>query len=148
MILVDTNIFLEVSLARKHWKECSGLADAITNGKITAIASYFSIQSALIHLIGNGRMEAAKEFLDFVETAESLTIGFTDLQDDKKIILMAEKTHLDFDDALQYYIAQKYGAEAIASFDRHFDGFEIKRKTPKEILEEHELLDEKTSKPL
>jgi len=48
-------------------------------------------------------------------------------------MLMNEKK-LDFDDCLQYYVAKKLGAEAIVSFDKHFNGLDIPRKEPEEVL--------------
>jgi len=36
----------------------------------------------------------------------------------------------DFDDALQYYVAKKLGAEMMVNFGRHFDGLDIPRIEP------------------
>jgi predicted nucleic acid-binding protein len=40
----------------------------------------------------------------------------------------------DFDDALQYYVAKKLGANAIISFDKHFDGLDVPRLEPKDAI--------------
>jgi len=41
----------------------------------------------------------------------------------------------DFDDALQYYVAKKLGAKAIVSFDKHFDGLDVPRLEPKQVIQ-------------
>jgi len=41
---------------------------------------------------------------------------------------------LDFDDACQYTVAERYGP-TIVSFDTDFDPTERGRKTPKDVLE-------------
>ncbi|MHB1709637.1 MAG: hypothetical protein ACYCT2_09210 [Thermoplasmataceae archaeon] len=40
---------------------------------------------------------------------------------------------LYFDDAMQYYVAKKLGAEAIVSFDHDFDNLDIRRLEPNQI---------------
>ncbi len=44
--------------------------------------------------------------------------------------LLAERIGRDFDDTLQHFVAKKLGAEAIVSFDRHFDGLDLARIEP------------------
>jgi len=48
--------------------------------------------------------------------------------------IFAQQIGLDFDDGLQYFIARKVGAEAVVSFDRHFDRTDLRRVEPAEIL--------------
>ncbi len=45
-----------------------------------------------------------------------------------------EKTGLDYGDTLQYYVAKKTGAEAIVSYDKHFNNLDIPRREPREYL--------------
>ena len=47
---------------------------------------------------------------------------------------MAPRFNLDFDDAYQYAVAERYGL-TIISFDSDFDRTERGRKTPEELLE-------------
>jgi predicted nucleic acid-binding protein len=52
--------------------------------------------------------------------------------DPKEVLALAEvskRYHLDFDDAYQYAVAQKYGLQ-IMSFDTDFDRTEKGRKIP------------------
>jgi predicted nucleic acid-binding protein len=48
-------------------------------------------------------------------------------------MIMQEAT-LDFDDALQYYVAKKLGVDAIISYDKHFDELDVSRQEPLEII--------------
>ncbi|MCD6469816.1 PIN domain-containing protein [Candidatus Bathyarchaeota archaeon] len=48
--------------------------------------------------------------------------------------MLMDKIKLDFYDALQYYLAKKLGAEAIVSYDKHFDATDIRRKEPSDFL--------------
>jgi predicted nucleic acid-binding protein len=48
--------------------------------------------------------------------------------------LLSEKMGLDFDDALQYYVAKKLGVDAIASFDEHFDQLDLRRIEPHDFV--------------
>lgn len=47
---------------------------------------------------------------------------------------LAKRIGLDFDDAMQYYVASKLGADAIASYDSDFDGLDVPRVEPKDLL--------------
>ena len=49
----------------------------------------------------------------------------------------AQKFNLDFDDAYQYAVAEKYDL-TIVSFDTDFDRTERGRETPGEVLQEQE----------
>lgn len=55
------------------------------------------------------------------------------VEDMERIVSVSQKFKLDFDDAYQYVVAEKYGL-IIVSFDSDFDRTEIGRKTPEEIL--------------
>ncbi len=35
---------------------------------------------------------------------------------------------------MQYYVAKKVGAEGIVSFDKHFDGLDLRRLEPNAVL--------------
>ncbi|MEM2654100.1 MAG: PIN domain-containing protein, partial [Nitrososphaerota archaeon] len=52
-----------------------------------------------------------------------------------KAVELATETGLDMDDAIQYYAALSVNAEAIVSYDKHFDNLKIPRREPKDIVE-------------
>ena len=65
---------------------------------------------------------------------EGLTVYSTTLDDEIKVLKVMEKYDLDFDDALQAYVASIFGA-TVVSFDEDFDRIDfIERKTPADVL--------------
>jgi hypothetical protein len=73
-------------------------------------------------------------FLRNLEHSVGLSIYDTSLSDEMAVALISKKIGLDFDDALQYFVAKKLGVEAIASFDEHFDKLDVRRVEPRELL--------------
>jgi len=109
LYLIDTNIFLEAMLKRRHKDDCQ----------------------ALLRMIDN--LEALKIFLKSIGKMKGLSIYNTDLRDEIAVIDEME-LGLDFDDALQSYVAKKLNLEII-SFDRHFDEVKgLTRLRPKDVL--------------
>lgn len=132
MILIDTNIFLELIYDQEKASDCEALLNVVSNGEEEAVASHFSIH-AVEALIG-GREGHLVDFLRDVENSRGLYIHETNLSDEIAACLLSRNTKLDFDDSLQYYLAKKIGASAIVSFDRHFDGLDVQRLEPAEVL--------------
>ncbi len=58
----------------------------------------------------------------------------TSISEKMKVINIASETGLDIDDAIQYAIALSVNAEAIISFDKHFDNLKTPRREPKDIV--------------
>jgi len=65
---------------------------------------------------------------------KGLYIYTTPLNSEIKAVDIAKETGLDMDDSIQYYIALSIKAEAIISFDKHFDNLKISRGEPKDLL--------------
>ncbi len=131
MILLDTNVFLELLLGQKRAGDCRDLLERVSNGRMEAVATHFSIH-AVEAAIGGG--ELLMSFVRNVESSEGLRVYDTDLTEESSAALLTGRIKLDFDDALQYYVAKRLGAEAIVSFDRHFDGLDVPRKEPRQLL--------------
>jgi hypothetical protein len=125
-ILIDTNIFLEVLLKRKHCEEAKRVFDLIKQGKLNGLATSFSVH-AVCAIINNP--VSSEKFLATLE-ASGINIYETTRDDEMSSCIVAEKEGLDFDDGLQYFVAKKTGAEAILSFDKHFEGKDLKRVEP------------------
>ncbi len=127
MILVDTNVFLELFLGQKKSDECQRLLDAISKGEREAVVTHFTV-----HAVGASlpKSEAQIKFLRNLEQSLALYVYDTDLSDEMAAALLSEKIERDFDDSLQYYVAKKLGAEAIISFDEHLDGLDVRRLEP------------------
>ncbi len=134
MILIDANIFLEVLLDRKKAHECEALLNRVSKGEEQAVVSYFSIHG-IESFMGSGR--ALTEFLQNLAASRGLSIQQADLSEEIAVSLLFVSIRRDFDDSLQYYLAKKTGSRCIVSFDAHFDGLDIQRVEPAELLDEN-----------
>ena len=120
-------------LNRKYKGECQALLRMIDDGDATAFVTTYSIHSIETILDKIGNLEALKIFLKSIGKMKGLNVYNTDLKDEIAIIDEME-LGLDFDDALQSYVAKKLNLK-IVSFDRHFDGVEgLTRLRPKDAL--------------
>ena len=63
------------------------------------------------------------------------TLASLSVKDMESVFEAAERYNLDFDDAYQYAVSEKYGL-TLVSFDSDFDRTAIGRKTAAEILRE------------
>jgi predicted nucleic acid-binding protein len=128
LILLDTNVFLEVLLRRKDAVKCKELLDRLSRGELEGVVTHFTIHS-IEALIGKHQGDTVS-FLRAVEQTSGLFVYDTTVADEVAVSLLSEKIGRDFDDALQYYVAKKLGANTIVSYDRHFDGLDIPRSEP------------------
>jgi predicted nucleic acid-binding protein len=132
LYLIDTNIFLEAILERKNKKECLALLRMIDRGEIRAFTTAFTIHSIEVVMDHAGEPEALRTFLKSIKGFKGLSIYNTTIDDEINVV-DEMRTGLDFDDALQSYVARKLNLR-IVSFDRHFDGIEgLFRLRPKDI---------------
>ncbi len=132
-IVVDTNIFLEFLLKQQQQEECLDLLLNIERGAIEAHITSFSLHGIEVLLDKRNKTELLEQFLGRVIQARGLKVYQTSPQEEKDIAALANKIGLDFDDALQYYVARTLGA-ALVSFDKDFDRTDIKRITPLEAM--------------
>jgi len=134
MYLVDTNIFLEVLLSGPRKNECEQFLGYLRKGRETGVITDFSVHSILVIMEGFGKRGELKIFLQSLLAYEGLNVYATTLVDEVDAIDMSYETNLDLDDAIQYHVASTLNAEAIVSFDRHFDGLRIPRLEPQQIV--------------
>jgi predicted nucleic acid-binding protein len=73
-------------------------------------------------------------FLRNVQGSLGLNVYETSMEDEMAASMLMDKVKLDFDDAVQYYLAKKLGVKAIVSYDKHFGKVDIKRKELSEFL--------------
>jgi hypothetical protein len=130
MYLVDTNIFLEALLEQQKAKEVRSFFQNVALGEI--FITDLSLHSIGIILFGLGKLEL---FISFLEDMIIDGIEILSLQPDglKLLNSIAQKFKLDFDDAYQYLVAEKYNLQLV-SFDKDFDRTKRKKKEPSEIL--------------
>ena|SRR5436853_1122727 len=131
MYLLDTNILLELLLNQKKAGDVERLLLNIPARNL--YLTEFSLYSIGIILI---RQKKHSSFVSMVEDLiEKASINVLrllpgDLQD---VANHAQSFNLDFDDAYQYAVAEKYGL-TIVSFDSDFDRTSRGRKEPADIV--------------
>ncbi len=132
MFLIDTNIFLELALDQEKAEDCASFLTAVSDGTVEAIVTHFTVH-AVETSIGKGNR--LTEFLRNIESSHGLRVSDASISEEVSIAVLAEKVgKLDFEDAVQYFVAKKSDSSAIVSFDRHFDGLDLPRVTPGEAL--------------
>ena len=131
MLLIDTNIFLELMLGQERAEECERFLNRVSRGELEGIVTKFSVH-AVEALVKDSRVIRA--FLRNLMNSIGILVYETSLEDEIAASLLMDRLNLDFDDSLQYYVAEKVGVEAIVSFDRHFDGLDIPRREPSDFL--------------
>jgi predicted nucleic acid-binding protein len=128
--LADTNIFLEALLEQERANEVQQFLQSIDLDAI--FITDFSLNSIGIALFNR------KKYASFTSFVEDMIVGgihilSLSLEDLRTLNLLVRKFNLDFDDAYQYAVADKYNLQLI-SFDQHFDQTDKKRKEPIDLL--------------
>lgn len=127
MFLIDTNIFLELFLGQKKTDDCEKFLEKVSKGDLEAVVTKFTVRASEAVLNDS---ELILTFLRNLRNSLGLNVYETSLEDEIAASMLMDKIKLDFDDALQFYVAKKLGVEAIVSYDRHFDMVDIVRKEP------------------
>jgi predicted nucleic acid-binding protein len=130
MYLIDTNIWLELLLERERSKECRIFFERM-DSKLLFI-SEFSLYSIGVILFKLKKETVFDDFLEYLFKSE-ISIARLSLKDMKQLVLIKQKFNLDFDDAYQYVVAEKFGL-TIVSFDSDFDKTYLGRKTPNDLI--------------
>lgn len=130
MYLVDTNIFLEGLLHQDKADEVRVFLQSIDFS--TIFMTDLSLHSIGIILF---RLDNFELFISFLEDVVVDGIGVLSLEPENLKILdqIVQRFGLDFDDAYQYAVADKYALQLV-SFDKDFDQTDRERKEPIEIL--------------
>ena len=133
MYLVDTNIFLEILLARSRKEECKKLLSQLRDGKKNGLVTDFTVHSIIVAMDSMSKLAELRTFLASLTAYKGLHVHHTNITDETKATEIAIQNKLDMDDAIQYAIALTTNAEAIISFDKHFNNLKIPRKEPRQI---------------
>ena len=131
MYLLDTNILLELLLNQKKADEVERLL-LETPPEMLCI-SEFSLDSIGVALVRRVMHDIFLKAVDdmFLEGGiRLLRLGPEDMQ---KVIQASRRFKLDYDDAYQYVLAEKYNL-ILVSFDRDFDRTKRGKSTPADIL--------------
>ena len=132
MLLIDTNIFLEVMLAQAKRKACIEFLNSVRTGKQKAAVTDFTIYSIMIILEGRGKLQDLDRFLRSLSAYKGITLYATSLEDKVDAVELASGD-FDLDDAVQYASARRLRAKAVVSLDKDFDNRDIPRMDPSEF---------------
>jgi len=136
--LVDTNVWLERLLDQEKSEIVSRFLDTIPLNDL--FVSDFAIHSIGVILSRYKKLNLFEKFLNdlFVNgQIEQLSLNSDDLMN---VILNIQEFNLDFDDAYQLSISQKYDL-VIVTFDKDFNAKGIRKNTPEEIIHQLEPTD-------
>ncbi|MGC1120852.1 MAG: type II toxin-antitoxin system VapC family toxin [Candidatus Methanofastidiosia archaeon] len=115
MVLVDTNIFLEILLGQHKEEDCKGFLEKNTgNLHITD----FSLHSIGIAMFRYSKEEVFGSFMEDVLSAVMLLS--LPIESYGAVIDSKKNLGLDFDDAYQYCVARHYELK-IVTMDRDFE---------------------------
>ena len=125
--LLDTNIFLELLLDQKEAASVQALLTSRAPADL-------HISDLAFHSIGIilYQKKAARLFSEFVRDIfgeGGITILSLGSEDIARVEVVAASFGLDFDDAYQYVVAEKFGL-GLVSFDTDFDRADKKRIIP------------------
>ncbi len=131
MYLLDTNILLELLLDQERADEAERLMRSVP-GRYLYISEFtlYSLGMILTY------RRLAHIFLRIVEDLERGRIDCVrlNIMDMPAVVQAIQQFGLDFDDAYQYAVAEKYGL-TLVSFDADFDRTPPGRRAPGQILE-------------
>jgi Predicted nucleic acid-binding protein, contains PIN domain len=129
--LIDTNIFLEGLLEQEQMSHVRTLFQRLSSSQMAL--TDFSLHSIGVVLFRLGKASLFTLLLNNV-IVDGLRILALDINDLRELDTVTGKFNLDFDDAYQYAVAEKYDLQII-SFDGDFDRTARGRKTPDEVVQ-------------
>ena len=130
-LLIDTNIILEVILEQAEAEEAQALL--VKTEEHEFFLSDYSLHSVGLFLFRRKQHDVFRQFLTDMIFNAGIRMTALSPEDMETVINVARRLNLDFDDAYQYAVAEKYNL-TIVSLDSDFDRTERGRKTPAEVL--------------
>ena len=131
MYLLDTNILLELLLNQKKADEVEQLL-LETPPEMLCI-SEFSLDSIGVALVRRVMHDIFLKAVDDMFLMGGIRLLRLEPEDMQKVIQSSRRFKLDYDDAYQYVLAEKYNL-ILVSFDRDFDRTKRGKATPADIL--------------
>ncbi len=132
MYLLDTNIWLERLLDQQQSKVIEQLLNQLPSNRI--LISDFTLHSIALALTRRRQFEAFARFIQDIFVDGSITLIRLSPEDLPTAVATMQQQNLDYDDAYQYAIAERYNL-TLVSFDADFDHTERGRQTPTQVLE-------------
>jgi predicted nucleic acid-binding protein len=131
MLLLDTNILLELLLDREHADDVEKLLR--TAAARTLFVSDFSVYSIGIILLRRGLHDAFVKAMDDLVFSGVIGLLRAETEDFRVVARTSKSCKLDFDDSYQRVVADRNNC-TLVSFDSDFDRTKNGRKTPAEVL--------------
>jgi predicted nucleic acid-binding protein len=132
MYLVDTNLIAEILLRQARAEEVKRFLESAAPENL--YLTEFSLYSLGIILQRRKMYDTFLRVVDDLLLTGRIRLVRLGLEDMQDLVHAARRFDLDFDDAYQYVVAEKYNL-IIMSFDGDFDRTERRRKTPVEVLQ-------------
>jgi uncharacterized protein len=132
MYLIDTNIWLERLLDQKRSQEVGQFLDQVPSERL--YMSDFTLHSIGIIMSRHKQSETFLSFIQDVFIVGAVVLVQLYPEDMSHLVDTMEQFSLDFDDAYQHAIAERYDL-TLVSFDQHFDHTMRGRRTPGELLD-------------
>jgi len=130
MFLIDSNIWLEIFLDQEKANEAKAFINSVPNDKM--FITEFTLYSICIILTRQKKLDLFHIFIEDVLQNAEISVLSININEFTEIAELISKYKLDFDDAYQYFIAEKYDLTLI-SFDHDFDITPRGRKEPKNV---------------
>ena len=130
-LLVDTNIILEVILEQAKASEARALLAKSDEHEF--FLSDFSLHSIGLLLFRRKEHRLFRQFLNDIVLHAGTRVASLPAEAMESVTETAQTFNLDFDDAYQHAVAEKYNL-TLVSFDTDFDRTRRGRKTPAEVL--------------
>ena len=131
MYLLDTNIFLELLLKRQRYAEVEAILRQTPRQSLKV--SDFSLYSLGIALFRRKMQDIFSRVVEDLLINGGMGIMRLGAEDMDLISQNSRRFNLDYDDAYQYAVAEKYNL-IIVSLDKHFDRTDRGRRTPEDLL--------------
>ena len=132
MYLLDTNIILELLLEQEKADEVEYF---LRNTSLSQLClSEFSLYTIGINLLRGQKSDSLLKVIEDMLIMGGVQLIRLKVGDMEKLVDFPKRFNLDFDDAYQYTLAEKYNL-TLVSFDSDFDKTERGRKTPKEVTD-------------
>jgi hypothetical protein len=129
-LLIDTNIFLEVLLEQDQAKKAQRLLSKANEHDF--FISDFSLHSIGLLLFRRDQQHVFGLFLNDMFLNAGVDTLALSAEEMEAVIQAAQQFNLDFDDAYQYAVAERY-ALTIVSLDADFDRTDRGRRSPDQL---------------
>lgn len=129
-LLLDTNVFLEVLFRQAQQVVAQQVIQAAAHERYISL---FSLHSIGVLLQRRGQPHRWQAFLQDLIYSGRIQVVSLPLLELGQVMNAAQSLGLDFDDAYQYVVAERFSL-TLVSFDKDFDKTPRGRQTPQAIL--------------